>query len=192
MPLLDLTSNPSNDLTILTRHIDPISGDVEFPVTLGPVNDLPLELLKDFYVITDPSNWKDYNQDNWKVNLVPALVTTNTEDVVAVLHTDTDSLIALAGALGVTKSDGTPYNLDPEDEIPDDTILGADLDVNMPIDSVSPPNKKGIGEVWVNTQFELTVNKNHPGTAADKPGTITVVDANTWVLKERLHFLKST
>ena len=108
LPLLDL----SDDLTILTRHIDPVTEEIEFPVTLGPVNALPLELLKDFYVITDPSNWKDYNQDNWEVNLVPALVTTNTEDVVAVLNTDTDSLLGLVGALGITKSDGTPYNVD--------------------------------------------------------------------------------
>ena len=70
LPLLDL----SDELTILTRHIDPVSEEIEFPVTLGPVNALPLGLLKAFYVITDPSNWKDYNQDNWEVNLVPALV----------------------------------------------------------------------------------------------------------------------
>lgn len=174
LPLLDL----SDDLTILTRHIDPVSELVEFPVTLGPVNALPLELLKDFYVITDPSNWKDYNQDNWEVNLVPALVTTNTEDVVAALNTDTAGLTALATALGITNSTGGAPG----------TILGADLDVDVPItdDDREPPKKKGVGEVWVDTQFELTVNKNHPGTAADKPGTITVVDAKKWEIKRKI------
>ena len=174
LPLLDL----SDDLTILTRHIDPVSGDVEFPVTLGPVNALPLELLKDFYVITDPANWKDYNQDNWEVNLVPALVTTNSEQVVAALHTDTASLTNLAIALGITNSTGgTP-----------DVILGAALDSNMPITDVDrkTPKKAGVGEVWVNTQFERTVNKNHPGTAADKPGTITVVNAKNWNIEQKI------
>ncbi|MDH3341613.1 MAG: multicopper oxidase domain-containing protein [Nitrosopumilus sp.] len=183
LPLLDL----SDELVILTRHVDPVSGNVEFPVTLGPVNDLPLELLKDFYVITDPANWKDYTQDNWNLNLVPALVTTNTEDVVAVLNTDTDSPLGLAGTLGITKSDGTEYNLDPE-EGPVDTILGADIDLNVPITDADrkTPKKKGVGEVWVNTQFELTVNKNHLGTAADKPGTITVIDAKTWDVAKKI------
>jgi DNA-binding beta-propeller fold protein YncE/plastocyanin len=183
LPLLDL----SDDLTILTRYPDPVSGDVEFPVTLGPVNALPLELLKDFYVISDPSNWKDYTQDNWEVNLVPALVTTNTEDVVAVLNTDTDSLLGLATALGITKEDGTPYNLDPEAG-PVDTILGADLDSKVAITNADKkaPNKKGVGEIWVNTQFEKTVNKNHPGTSNDKPGTITVVDAKDWSIDKKI------
>ena len=183
LPLLDL----SDDLTILTRSADPVSGDIEFPVTLGPVNDLPLELLKDFYVISDPSNWKDYTQDNWEVNLVPALVTTNTEDVVAVLNTDTDSLLGLATALGITKEDGTPYNLDPEAG-PVDTIIGADLDLNVPITDAdrTAPQTKGVGEVWVNTQFEETVNKNHPGTSTDKPGTITVVNAKNWDIEQKI------
>ena len=174
LPLLDL----SDDLTILTRHVDPESKEVEFPVTLGPVNDLPLELLRDFYVITDPSNWKDYNQDNWEVNLVPALVTTNSEQVVAVLHTDTASLETLAGALGITNSTGGAP----------DVILGADKDLNMPITDADrkAPKQKGVGEVWVNTQFELTVNKNHPGTAADKPGTITVVNAKNWDIEQKI------
>jgi DNA-binding beta-propeller fold protein YncE/plastocyanin len=183
LPLLDL----SDDLTILTRYTDPVSGNVEFPVTLGPVNALPLELLKDFYVISDPSNWKDYNQDNWEVNLVPALVTTNTEDVVAVLNTDTDSLLGLATTLGITKEDGTPYNLDPEVG-PVDTILGADLDSKIPITNADrkAPKKQGVGEIWVNTQFEQTVNKNHPGTSNDKPGTITVVNAKDWSIDQKI------
>ena len=174
LPLLDL----SDDLTILTRHVDPDSGEVEFPVTLGPVNDLPLELLKDFYVITDPANWKDYNQDNWEVNLVPALVTTNSEQVVAALHTDTDSLIALATSLGITNSTGGAPDL----------IHGAAKDSNMLITDADrkAPKKKGVGEIWVNTQFELTVNKNHPGTAADKPGTITVVNAKNWDIEQKI------
>jgi len=180
LPLLDL----SDDLTILTRHIDPKDPDdpeddvIEFPVTLGPVNALPLELLKDFYVISDPSNWKDYNQDSWKVNLVPALLTTNTEGVVAQLHTDGVSVnetIATFGLVG-THTGETPFG------------LGANLDVDSPITDADrkAPNKKGIGEIWVNTQFERTVNKNHPGTSNDKPGTVTVVNAKDWSIEQKI------
>ncbi len=189
LPLLDL----SDDLTILMRHFDTkgtettADDEIEFPVTLGPVNPLPLELLRDFYVITDPSNWKDYNKDSWEVNVVPALVTTNTEDVIAVLNTDTNSLLELAGVLGITKSDGTPYNLDPEAG-PVDTILGASLDSDIQITDADKkaPKKKGVGEIWVNTQFEQTVNKNHPGTSNDKPGTVTIVNAKNWKIEQKI------
>lgn len=174
LPLLDL----SDDLTILTRHIDPISGDIEFPVTLGPVNALPLELLKDFYVITDASNWKDYTQDSWEVNLVPALLTTNSETVVAQLHTDGASVNGTINALDLvgTHTGDTPFG------------LGANLDSLTLITDADrqAPDRRGIGEIWVNTQFEQTVNKNHPGTSNDKPGTITVVNAKNWNIEQKI------
>lgn len=174
LPLLDL----SDELTILTRHIDPISEDIEFPVTLGPVNALPLGLLKSFYVITDPSNWKDYNQDSWEVNLVPALLTTNSETVTAQLNTDTasvNSLIATFDLVG-NHTFATPSG------------LGAELDSDVAITDADrkAPKKKGVGEIWVNTQFEKTVNKNHPGTSNDKPGTITVVNAKDWKIDQKI------
>ena len=174
LPLLDL----SDELTILTRHIDPVSEEIEFPVTLGPVNALPLGLLKSFYVITDPSNWKDYNQDSWEVNLVPALLTTSSETVAAQLHTDTDSVDDLIAAFDLvgTNTLETPAG------------LGAELDSDVPITNADrkAPQDKGVGEVWVNTQFELTVNKNHPGTSNDKPGTITVVNAEDWSIDKKI------
>jgi len=174
LPLLDL----SDELTILTRHTDPDTGLIEFPVTLGPVNALPLELLKDFYVITDPSNWKDYEQDSWEVNLVPAFLTTSSETVAAQLHTDglgANATIDKFNLVG-THTGETPFG------------LGANLDSKMEITDSDrkAPKKKGVGEVWVNTQFELTVNKNHPGTAADKPGTITVVNAKDWSIDQKI------
>jgi DNA-binding beta-propeller fold protein YncE/plastocyanin len=174
LPLLDL----SDELTILTRHIDPDTEEIEFPVTLGPVNALPLGLLKSFYVITDPSNWKDYNQDSWEVNLIPALLTTSSETVAAQLHTDTDSVDDLIEtfALVGTHTEETPAG------------LGAELDSDVPITNADrkAPKKSGVGEVWVNTQFELTVNKNHPGTSNDKPGTITVVNAEDWSIEQKI------
>lgn len=41
------------------------------------------------------------------------------------------------------------------------------------------PETPGLGEVWVNTQFELTAGK-------DKPGTATAVDAATWEVTRKV------
>ena len=46
---------------------------------------------------------------------------------------------------------------------------GNDIALTPPV----PPAIPGVGEVWVDTQFEKTAGKT-------KPGTITVVDASTW------------
>jgi len=42
-----------------------------------------------------------------------------------------------------------------------------------------PPTQFGIGEVWVDTQFEQTADKY-------KPGTITVVDTSNWTIKRKV------
>lgn len=56
----------------------------------------------------------------------------------------------------------------------------------MDIPDVKAPKKKGVGEVWVNTQFERTADKNHEGTPADKPGTITIVDTKKWIIDQKI------
>jgi len=171
LPLLDL----SDSLTVLVRT-GPL-GDSDFPTVIPPTDPLASELLKDFYVITDPSNWKDYKKSTHTVNVPPVLVTTNTEDVVVGLHADEAGVLALAGALGITKSNGDPPGL---------LVTGLALDSDMPIGAFSAPSTPGIGEVWVNTQFEKTANKNHLGTPYDKPGTITVVDVADWSIKNKI------
>ena len=173
-PLLDL----SDSLTILTRtgNVDPAALD--FPTKVPPTHDLALTLLKTFYVITDPNNWKDYTLQSWDVALPPVLVTTNTEDIVAALAYDTPTTLAAATKLGLTASnEGTPS-----------TILGLALDSSTPFTDADRqvPSNVGIGEVWVNTQFERTVAKNYDGTSQDKPGTITVVDANDWSVERKV------
>ena len=171
LPLLDL----SDSLTVLTRT-GPLN-DSDFPTVIPPTDALALELLKDFYVITDPSNWKDYEKSSHTVNVPPVLVTTNTEDIVVGLHASEPDVLALASALGITKSNGDPPGI---------LVTGLALDSDMPIDTVSHPSTPGVGEVWVNTQFERTVNKNHLGTPYDKPGTITVVDVDDWSIKNKI------
>ena len=44
---------------------------------------------------------------------------------------------------------------------------------DLPLDALTNPSTPGVGEVWVDTQFELTSGK-------DKPGTATALDVTTW------------
>jgi DNA-binding beta-propeller fold protein YncE/plastocyanin len=178
LPLLDLVSD-SGRLEILSRYEND-TGTVTFPTNVGPASSLPTSLLKTFFVITDPSNWKDYTQDEWAVNLPPALLTTNNNStVVAVMHPD---------AVNTTATLLQLENVEPGSGGNFTAVLGLNLDSVMEItdDDREPPSDEGIGEVWVNTQFERTVNKNHEGTPYDKPGTITVVDAETWEIERKI------
>jgi FtsP/CotA-like multicopper oxidase with cupredoxin domain/plastocyanin len=169
-PLLDLSDN----LTILTRTGDVFPGT--FPTTVPPTHVLATTLLKTFYVITDPNNWKDYTESTWDVSLPPVLVTTNTEQVVAALAYDTPTTLFAAGALGLTNSTGGSL----------DVVIGLELDSSTPLPALVDPTIDGIGEVWINTQFERTVGKNFDGTPSDKPGTITVINADTWNVERKI------
>jgi len=52
-------------------------------------------------------------------------------------------------------------------------VLDARYGNDLPLDPLANPSTPGVGEVWVDTQFELTSGKN-------KPGTATAIDATTW------------
>jgi DNA-binding beta-propeller fold protein YncE len=52
-------------------------------------------------------------------------------------------------------------------------VLNARYGNDLPLSPLSAPATPGVGEVWVDTQFELTTGKN-------KPGTITALSATTW------------
>ncbi len=173
-PLLDLSDN----LEVLTRTGDVSPSSATFPTVIPPTHPLATTLLKTFYIITDPNNWKDYNESTWNVSLPPVLVTTSSEDVVAALAYDqaTTEFAAGPSALNLTKSNG---------DYPT-TVVGLALDSSSSIPNTNAPNKKGVGEVWVNTQFERTAAKNHEGTPADKPGTITVVDTKNWNIQRKI------
>lgn len=188
LPLLDL----SPKLEILTRHyndtnndgvVDPDNGDaVSFPIQVSPATAVPLTLLKTFSIITDPSNWKDYTQDNWEVDLIPGLFTTNSNSVVVTLLQPSET-VAAANAIGLQNATGTPYYEDGFDAIISASLTSIDYGIG---DDLHNPTFDGIGEVWVNTQFEKTVNKNFDGTSSDKPGTITVVETEDWNVTKKI------
>jgi DNA-binding beta-propeller fold protein YncE/plastocyanin len=182
-PLLDLSPN----LEILTRHINDTNGDGEigtagdgrsFPINVSPATPVPLALLKTFSVIVDPSNWKDYTQDDWEVSLIPGLFTTNSSSVVVSLL-QPDQTNYAAGILGLKNATGG-------DEFA--AIINANLtSIENDIENqLFKPDVDGIGEVWVNTQFERTLNKNFDGTPNDKPGTITVVNVDKWNAERKI------
>jgi len=52
-------------------------------------------------------------------------------------------------------------------------VLNARYGNDTPMAQPFNPHTKGVGEVWVDTQFELTANK-------DKPGTATAVETESW------------
>lgn len=165
IPLLDV----SDSLTILTRTST-------FPTVIPPNDPLALNLLKTFYVITDASNWKDYTQSEWNVNLPPAPLTTNDNDVWVFLVND-DTVGTIATLTNATN---------PDTGVVASTIIVANLDHSIKMNEVETPNVSGIGEVWVNTQFESTIGKNLDGTPGDKPGTITVVNTDNWKIERKI------
>src|SRR5499427_5318029 len=52
-------------------------------------------------------------------------------------------------------------------------VLNARYGNDTPMAQPFKPSTDGVGEVWVDTQFELTAHK-------DRPGTATAVDTHTW------------
>jgi YVTN family beta-propeller protein len=58
-------------------------------------------------------------------------------------------------------------------------VLDARYGNDQPLGALIKPAISGVGEVWVDTQFELTAGK-------DKPGTATVLNATTWAPRRKV------
>ena len=114
-------------------------------------SNLGLRLLRAFFVVTSPTNWKDYTKVGEKYQPVyPAVPVRVTGGAVV-----PDLNAALQGAF-----DGET------------------------IPAVKNPAVDGIGEVWVDTQYEETAGK----TGA-YPSTVTVVDvegSDKWTVKRKI------
>jgi FtsP/CotA-like multicopper oxidase with cupredoxin domain/DNA-binding beta-propeller fold protein YncE/plastocyanin len=169
IPLLDLGEN----VTILTR----VGAD--FPVTVPSTSDIPVHLLKTFFIVTDPANWKDYTKE-WNVNFPPAPLTSNDNETWAFLTSKDNVLNIIAPVLNPRTPAG---NFPPSNDL---FLLDADVKTNLSVSEPSAKGVYGVGELWVNTQFERTFNKNPEGTPYDKPGTITVVDVQDWTIERKI------
>jgi DNA-binding beta-propeller fold protein YncE len=138
------------ELTLSTSDVlDPIDD------TSGKADDAAilnaLALLRTFFVANNPDNWIDYNKQTWSPNFPNVEI--NFGGMVANLN---KKIIETIGGR--------------------DTInLGAlrgekELEV---------PKQKGIGEVWINTQFEKTAEKS-------KPGTATRINVQDWTVERKV------
>lgn len=132
-----------NQLTLLVEREVTDSN-----LTFDSNSNLGLRALRAFFLVTNPSNWKDYT----KVGQVykPSY------PAVPVVVTGGAVVDDLNAALQATFDGET-------------------------IPAQKKPHVKGIGEVWVDTQFELTEKKG-----PDFPGTMTVLSARSWNLKRKI------
>jgi DNA-binding beta-propeller fold protein YncE/plastocyanin len=131
------------------------TDDVRKPATAAnafPSNsDLGLRLLRAFFVVTSPTNWKDYTK---------------------------------AGQAYTPSYPPVPVRVTGGAVVPDlnAALQGAFDGENIP--AVKTPATDGIGEVWVDTQYEETAGK----TVA-YPSTVTVVDVegtDKWKVKRKV------
>jgi len=140
------SSDPALDIGD-TLHLVGVTAGVPNPLPALPSNsDIGKRLLRAFFVVTSPANWKDYR--NAGQNYVPTY-----PDV---------SVSLTGGAVAGLRAALAPYD-------------------GKPIDQPTAPTTPGIGEVWVDTQYEESAGK---GPAY--PSTITLVDAATWKVKRKI------
>jgi FtsP/CotA-like multicopper oxidase with cupredoxin domain len=187
VPLLEIGSEFSTLIDVTgAASLDDTLADGKLSVDPSSPNEVAIikALLATHFHITDPAAWKDYTKDTFDLNVVPAFLTTEVPETpssatpIVVIRADTTTEVIEDQALALLGVD-----LDEVDSI---LPLGLAMDKSTPMSLPTPPTISGVGEVWVNTQFEQTLNKNHPGTPQDKPGTITVVDANDWSIKKKI------
>jgi DNA-binding beta-propeller fold protein YncE len=133
--------------------VGPVPTTFEDPITPGqylPTN-LWVRALRAFFIVTTPSNWKDYTKvgQKYEPTYPPVPVVLGSGEKKVLIE---DLNAALQGSF-----DG---------EV---------------IEAQQKPTQKGIGEVWVDTQYELTAGKEEWF-----PGTMTVVSATGWNVKRKI------
>jgi DNA-binding beta-propeller fold protein YncE len=119
-------------------------------ITVPTSSDLATRLLRAFWLITSPGNYQDHN---------PA---TNP-----------------AMTWNINYPAGVPVRISGGAVVDLKTTLEARYGNNLPLAVPFNPAQPGVGEVWVNTEYENTANKT-------KPGTALAVDATTWKLTKRV------
>ena len=120
--------------------------------TIPTSSDLATRLLRTFFIATDPGNWKDYTSSAKWIPFYPDVqVNTN-----------------LSGSLSLRTVLQSRY----------DTPVGA-TEPGIPKGALSKPGTPAVGDVWVDTQFELK-------GATEKAGTATKVEGQTWTTTRKV------
>ena len=116
---------------------------------LPVVSDLATRLLRTFFIVTAQENWQDY--------------------------TDSAPWHAAYPNVDVRVTGGAVVNLKD--------LLEARYGQDIALTPLSTPAENGhpagVGEVWIDTQFEKTASKT-------KPGTVTVLDTTNWTIKRKI------
>jgi len=124
---------------------------------LPTASDLALRLVHTFFIITNPANWQQYpvaGVVDWKPAYPGVQVVAHKKDGSAVQVNLDELLRGYFGEGGPTEANhSAPYL----------------KHLSAPV----PPTAPGVGQVWVDTQFEMMSQKT-------KPGTATAVDATTF------------
>lgn len=139
-----------------TLHLVGVTDPANAGTALPSNSNIGLRLLRAFFVVTSPSNWKDYTKVGEQYQpTYPAV------------------------PVRVADANGT------EAVVPDlNAALQATFDINDVIPAVQNPTIDGVGEVWVDTQYEESAGK---GPAY--PSTMTVVDVegtDKWKVKRKI------
>jgi hypothetical protein len=146
---LDLGDKTSGSLSMLGADALANSQGTPGKVTFNDSFDVAARLLRAFFIVTTPSNWKDYTK------------------VGQIYQPAYPPVPVHANSLGAS------VNLN-------DYLLSKGYD-GKPIEKQQRPKKNGIGEVWVDTQYELSAGKEEW-----VPGTATVVSATSWNVKRKI------
>lgn len=129
-------------------------GTVPFPtVTSAGPTDIALRVLRAFFIVTNPGNWKDYTKVGQPYAPTYPGVPVN-----------------LGGAF--------VHNLN--DAMQNYFVATKGIDGNV-IEAQQAPSVGAIGEVWVDTAYELTAGKKEW-----TPGTMTVVSATNWNVTKKI------
>ena len=119
-------------------------------ITVPTTSDLATRLLRAFWLITNPANYQDHN------------VATNPSQKWTINY---------PAGVPVRLSGGAVVDLK--------NTLEARYGNNLPLAPLFNPAQKGVGEVWVDTEYENTAHKS-------KPGTVTAVDASSWQITRKV------
>jgi len=119
-------------------------------VSVPTSSDLATRLLRTFFLITNPANYQDHN-----------------------------SATNPSGKFKIAYPDGVPVRITGGTVLDLKTTLEARYGNNLDLPALFNPAKPGVGEIWVDAQYEKTKHKT-------KPGTAIAVNASTWKVTKRV------
>jgi len=144
----------NGDLSLLGADAVALLQGTPGKITVKDTSDVAARLLRAFFIVTNPSNWKDYRKAN--------------------LPSPQNIYQPLYPSVPVHANSG-PVSVDLKTY-----LLGKNYDGGV-IEAQHKPSQNGIGEVWVDTAYELSAGKEEWF-----PGTMTVVSATGWNVKRKI------